>query len=55
MTSSIQKSSGEGLGQIIGTVIELNIDIWKYNPLAGSSYIALTKELNHPRKVLISI
>ena len=26
-----------------------------YNPLAGSSYIKLTKELNHPRKGLINI
>ena len=27
----------------------------KYNPLAGSSYIKLPKELDHPRKGLISI
>ena len=26
-----------------------------YNPLAGSSYIKLTKELDHPRKGLINI
>ena len=27
----------------------------KYNPLAGSSYIKLPKQLDHPRKVLITI
>ena len=27
----------------------------KYTPLAGSSYIKLPKELNHPRKGLINI
>ena len=29
--------------------------ISKYNPLAGSSYIKLPKELDHPRKGLINI
>ena len=29
--------------------------ISKYNPLAGSSYIKLLKELDHPRKELINI
>ena len=32
-----------------------NISISKYNPLAGSSYIKLPKELDHPRKGLINI
>ena len=35
--------------------INHNINISKYNPLAGSSYIKLPKELNHPRKGLINI
>ena len=34
---------------------ELLIQSLKYNPLAGSSYIKLPKELDHPRKVLITI
>ena len=33
----------------------LLIQSLKYNPLAGSSYIKLPKELDHPRKVLITI
>ena len=32
-----------------------NISISKYNPLVGSSYIELSKELDHPRKGLIII
>ena len=32
-----------------------NIDISKYSLLAGSSYIKLLKELDHPRKSLINI
>ena len=31
------------------------INISKYNPLAGSSYIKLLKELDHPRRGLINI
>ena len=30
------------------------MSISKYNPLAGSSYIKLPKELDHPRKGLIN-
>ena len=30
-----------------------NINISKYNPLAGSSFMKLPKELNHRRKVLL--
>ena len=33
-------------------VIDHNINVSKYNPLAGSSYIKLPKELDHPRKGL---
>ena len=39
-----------------GLCIQLqNINISKYNPLAGSSYIKLLKELDHPRRGLINI
>ena len=36
-------------------VIDHTISISKYKPLAGSSYIKLSKELDHPRKGLINI
>ena len=52
---NIQKSLGKGSGWIINSVIDHTISISNYNPLAGSSYIKLPKELNHPRKGLISI
>ena len=39
---------------IIDSVIDQNINISKYKPLAGSSYIELLKELNHLRKSLIN-
>ena len=38
----------------IDSVIDHNISILKYNPLAGSSYTRLPKELNHQRKGLIN-
>ena len=53
--SNIQKSLGKGSGWIIYSVIDLTNSISKYNLLAGSSYINLPKELNHPRKGLINI
>ena len=53
--SNTQKSLGKGSGWIIDSVINPTISISKYNPLAGSSYIKLPKELNHPRKRLINI
>ena len=40
---------------IIDSVIEHNINVPKHNSLAGSSYIKLPKELDHPRKRLIKI
>ena len=52
---NIQKSSGIGSGWINDLVINHSISISKYNPLAGSSYIKLPKELDHPRKGLINI
>ena len=42
-------------GWIIDLVIDHANSISKYNPLAGSSYIKLPKELEHPRKGLINI
>ena len=53
--SNIQKSSGKGSGWIIDSVIDLTSSISKHNPLAGSSYIRLPKELSNPRKGLINI
>ena len=54
---NIQEKVQVGLliGWIIDSVIDHNINISKYNPLAGSSYIKLPKEFDHPRKGLINI
>ena len=52
---NIQKSLGKVSGWIIDSVIDHIISISKYNFLAGSSYIKLPKELDHPRKGLINI
>ena len=53
--TNIQKSLGKGSGWIIDSVIDHTISISKYNPLTGSSYIKLPKELDHPRKALINV
>ena len=53
--TKIRKHLGKGSGQIIDLVVDHTISISKYNPLAGSSYIKLLKELAHPRKGLINI
>ena len=53
--SNIQKYLAKGTGWIINSVIEHNISISKYNPLARNSYIKLLKELDHQRKGLINI
>ena len=53
--SKIQKSLGNGSGWITDSVIDHTIGISKYNPLAGSSYIKLPKELVHLRKGLTNI
>ena len=53
--SNIQKSLGKCSGWIIDSAIDYTISISKYNPLAGSSYIKLCKELDHPRKGWINI
>ena len=42
-----QKSLGKGSGWIIDSFIDHTINISKYNPLAGCSYIKLRKELDH--------
>ena len=53
--TNIQESLGKGSGWITDSVIDHTVSISKYNPLAGSSYIKLPKELDHPRKGLINI
>ena len=55
ITSNIKKYIGNGLDRIIDSVVSLTINILTYNPLAGSSYIKLLKQLVHPRKGLIYI
>ena len=55
VVSNIQRSLGKGSGWIIDSVIDHNISISKYNPLAGSTYIKLSKELDYPKKRLINI
>ena len=52
---NVQISIGKGSGWIIDSVIDHTISISKYNLLAGSSYIRLPKELDHPRKRLVNI
>ena len=52
---NIQTILRNRLGWIIDSVIEHNINISKYSPLSGSSYIKIPKELDHPRKGLINI
>ena len=53
--TNIQISLGKGSSWIIDSVIDHTISISKNNPLVGSSYIKLPKELEHPRKGLINI
>ena len=53
--TNIQRSLGIGSGWIIDSVIDHTVSISEYNPLPGSSYIKLLKELDHPRKGLISV
>ena len=53
--ANTQKSIGKGLGCITDSVIDHNISNSRYNLLAGSSYMKLLKELDHPRKDLINI
>ena len=53
--SNIQESSGKGSDWIFDSVIENNIDISKYNSWAGSSYIKLSKKVDHQKRGLINI
>ena len=55
VTPNIQQLLGNYSGWIIDSVIEHNMNISKYSPLAGGSYIKLPKEFNYPRKGLINI
>ena len=55
IAANIQQSLEKGSGWIIYLVIDRAISISNYNPLPGSSYIKLPKELDHPRKGLINI
>ena len=48
-----QTSQGKGSGWIIDSVVDHIIS--KYNPLAGSNFIKLPKELDHEKKGLIYI
>ena len=52
---NIQKYLEKGSGWIIDLAIDHNINISKYNLLAGSSYIKIPKELYHPKKGVINI
>ena len=55
-TIKIDKSLGKGSGWIIiDSVTDHTISISNHNPLAGSSYIKLPKESDHPRKGWIGI
>ena len=53
--TNIEKYLEIGSGWIIDSVIDHTVSISEYNPLPGSSYIKLLKELDHPRKGLISV
>ena len=53
--SNIQKSCRKSSGWIIDSIIGHTIGTSVYNPLAESSYMQLTKDLDHPRKRLIKI
>ena len=44
-----------GLGWITDSTIDHTISISRNKTLQGSSYIKLSKELDHPRKVLINV
>ena len=51
----LDKWQGEGSGWIIDEVNDIHININKYEPLSGSSYISLPNELQHSSKGLINI
>ena len=53
--SNIQKHLRKSFDWLTDSVVYHFINISKYNPLAGSSYVKLPKEFNHLRKGLINI
>ena len=53
--TNTQKSLGKSSGWFIDSVIDHTISTSRYNPLPGSSYIKLPKELDHTKKGLIHI
>ena len=53
--SNIQQLLGTASSWVTDSVFNHTINIWKYNPLDGSSYITLPKELDHPKNGLINI
>ena len=55
VTSNIQKSLRKNSGWITDSVIDHNNNILNCNPLVGSSYTNLPKELDHPREGLANI
>ena len=55
LVTNTQKSLGKGSGWVIDSVIEYNISILRYKPLARSSYIKLRKELKYSREGLTNI
>ena len=52
---NMQKSLVKSSYWITDSVIDHTLSISKYNPLAGSSYTKLPKELDHQRNGLINI
>ena len=53
--SHVRESLGKGSGQITNSVIEHNINISKYDPLAGSSYKKITEIIRPYKKGLAKI
>ena len=51
--SNIEISIGKGLGWIIDSIVDHNINISKYNHLAGGSFIKLLKKLEHSKKTFV--
>ena len=47
------KNLAKGWHWIIDSVLDHTISISEYSPLAGSGYIKLPNELDHPKKGLI--
>ena len=51
----MKKSPGKGSGWIFDSIADHIIIISKYNPLAGSNYTKLRKDLDHSRKRFINM